>query len=70
MSVRSFRTSTSGTASEAGRTEAMSLARPRNDQEIEDRFVDFMVMPLYALEAHHTHTRKDKSRSRFSERTA
>ncbi|KAG0317729.1 hypothetical protein BG000_004435, partial [Podila horticola] len=42
MSVRSFRTSTSGTASEAGRTEAMSLARPRNDQEIEDRFVDFM----------------------------
>ncbi|KAF8928493.1 hypothetical protein BGZ52_003270, partial [Haplosporangium bisporale] len=42
MSIRSFRTSTSGTASEAGRTEAMSLARPRNDQEIEDRFVDFM----------------------------
>ncbi|KAG0323772.1 hypothetical protein BG004_003617, partial [Podila humilis] len=42
MSIRSFKTSTSGTASEAGRTEAMSLARPRNDQEIEDRFVDFM----------------------------
>ncbi|KAG0049422.1 hypothetical protein BGZ83_005772 [Gryganskiella cystojenkinii] len=40
QSVRSFRTSTSG--SEAGRTEAMSLARPRTDQEIEDRFVDFM----------------------------
>ncbi|KAF9936663.1 hypothetical protein BGZ67_002157 [Mortierella alpina] len=42
QSVRSFRTSTSGTPSEAGRTEAMSLARPRTDQEIEDRFVDFM----------------------------
>ncbi|KAF9956390.1 hypothetical protein BGZ72_002808 [Mortierella alpina] len=42
QSVRSYRTSTSGTASEAGRTEAMSLARPRTDQEIEDRFVDFM----------------------------
>ncbi|CAO3564056.1 unnamed protein product [Mortierella alpina] len=42
QSVQSFRTSTSGTASEAGRTEAMSLARPRTDQEIEDRFVDFM----------------------------
>jgi hypothetical protein len=43
QSVRSYRTSTSGTASEAGRTEAMSLARPRTDQEIEDRFVDFMA---------------------------
>ncbi|KAF9416289.1 hypothetical protein BGZ94_010254 [Podila epigama] len=42
MSIRSFRTSTSDTASEAGRSKAMSLARPRNDQEIEDRFVDFM----------------------------
>ncbi|KAG0235138.1 hypothetical protein BGW42_005788 [Actinomortierella wolfii] len=40
QSVRSYRTSTSG--SEAGRTEAMSLARPRTDQEIEDRFLDFM----------------------------
>lgn len=29
--------------SDAGRTEAISLARPRTDQEIEDRFVDFMV---------------------------
>jgi len=43
QSVRSHRTSASGTVSEAGRTEAMSLARPRTDQEIEDRFVDFMV---------------------------
>ncbi|GJJ73060.1 hypothetical protein EMPS_05418 [Entomortierella parvispora] len=42
QSVRSHRTSASGTVSEAGRTEAMSLARPRTDQEIEDRFVDFM----------------------------
>ncbi|KAG0256761.1 hypothetical protein DFQ27_005516 [Actinomortierella ambigua] len=40
QSVRSYRTSTSG--SEAGRIEAMSLARPRTDQEIEDRFLDFM----------------------------
>jgi hypothetical protein len=43
QSIRSFRSSTSGSVSEAGRTEAMSLARPRTDQEIEDRFVDFMV---------------------------
>ncbi|KAG0347011.1 hypothetical protein BG004_000301 [Podila humilis] len=42
VSIRSYRSSTSGTVSEAGRTEAMSLARPRTDQEIEDRFVDFM----------------------------
>ncbi|KAH7045424.1 hypothetical protein BKA57DRAFT_79829 [Linnemannia elongata] len=42
QSIRSFRSSTSGSVSEAGRTEAMSLARPRTDQEIEDRFVDFM----------------------------
>ncbi|KAF9357922.1 hypothetical protein BGX26_002860 [Mortierella sp. AD094] len=42
QSIRSYRTSTSGTMSEAGRTEIMSLARPRTDQEIEDRFVDFM----------------------------
>ncbi|KAG0052875.1 hypothetical protein BGZ83_002023 [Gryganskiella cystojenkinii] len=42
QSVRSYKTSTSGTVSESGRTEAMSLARPRTDQEIEDRFVDFM----------------------------
>ncbi|KAF9115471.1 hypothetical protein BGX27_007724 [Mortierella sp. AM989] len=41
QSVRSYRTSTSGTASEAGRTEIISLARP-TDQEIEDRFIDFM----------------------------
>ncbi|KAF8940983.1 hypothetical protein BGZ58_003405 [Dissophora ornata] len=40
QSMRSYRSSTS--VSEAGRTEAMSLARPRTDQEIEDRFVDFM----------------------------
>ncbi|KAG0279795.1 hypothetical protein BGZ95_000200 [Linnemannia exigua] len=42
QSIRSFRSSTSGSVSEAGRTEAMSLARPRTDQEVEDRFVDFM----------------------------
>ncbi|KAG0019125.1 hypothetical protein BGZ82_000238 [Podila clonocystis] len=42
ISIRSYRSSTSGTVSEAGRTEAMSLARPRTDQEIEDRFLDFM----------------------------
>ncbi|KAF9102025.1 hypothetical protein BGX29_005014 [Mortierella sp. GBA35] len=42
QSIRSLRSSTSGSVSEAGRTEAMSLARPRTDQEIEDRFVDFM----------------------------
>ncbi|KAF9122342.1 hypothetical protein BGW39_009803 [Mortierella sp. 14UC] len=42
QSIRSFRSSTSGSVSEPGRTEAMSLARPRTDQEIEDRFVDFM----------------------------
>ncbi|KAF9147778.1 hypothetical protein BG015_010519, partial [Linnemannia schmuckeri] len=42
QSIRSFWSSTSGSISEAGRTEAMSLARPRTDQEIEDRFVDFM----------------------------
>ncbi|KAF9582632.1 hypothetical protein BGW38_010954, partial [Lunasporangiospora selenospora] len=43
QSVRSYRTSTSGTPSEAGRAEAAaSLARPKTDQEIEDRFVDFM----------------------------
>ncbi|KAF9017972.1 hypothetical protein BGZ52_004645, partial [Haplosporangium bisporale] len=42
VSIRSYRSSTSGTVSEAGKTEAMSLARPRTDQEIEDRFVDFM----------------------------
>lgn len=45
ISIRSYRSSTSGTVSEAGRTEAMSLARPRTDQEIEDRFLDFMVSP-------------------------
>ncbi|KAG0250651.1 hypothetical protein BG011_008195 [Mortierella polycephala] len=39
-SIQSHKSSPSG--SEAGRTEAMSLARPRTDQEIEDRFVDFM----------------------------
>ncbi|KAF9363124.1 hypothetical protein BGX34_004815 [Mortierella sp. NVP85] len=42
QSIRSHRSSTSGTVSDAGRTEAMSLARPRTDQEIEDRFVEFM----------------------------
>ncbi|KAF9921658.1 hypothetical protein FBU30_008285 [Linnemannia zychae] len=42
QSIRSFRSSTSGSVSEASRTEAMSLARPQTDQEIEDRFVDFM----------------------------
>ncbi|KAF9394110.1 hypothetical protein BGX21_010485 [Mortierella sp. AD011] len=42
QSTLSYRLSTSGTVSEAGRTEAMSLTRPRTDQEIEDRFVDFM----------------------------
>ncbi|KAF9135578.1 hypothetical protein BGW39_001904 [Mortierella sp. 14UC] len=40
QSVRSYRTSTSGTASEAGRAEALAMTRPRSDQEIEDRFVD------------------------------
>ncbi|KAG0009907.1 hypothetical protein BGZ80_001945, partial [Entomortierella chlamydospora] len=42
QSILSYRSSTSGTASEAGRMDAMSLTRPRTDQEIEDRFVDFM----------------------------
>ncbi|KAK3818629.1 MAG: hypothetical protein J3Q66DRAFT_175596 [Benniella sp.] len=42
QSVRSFRTSISG-PSEAGRAEPpLPLVRPRNDQEIEDRFIDFM----------------------------
>ncbi|KAF9082646.1 hypothetical protein BGX23_012256, partial [Mortierella sp. AD031] len=40
QSIRSYRTSTSGTASEAGRAEAFSRTRPPTDQEIEDRFVD------------------------------
>ncbi|KAG0377050.1 hypothetical protein BGX24_006792 [Mortierella sp. AD032] len=40
QSIRSYRTSTSGTTSEAGRAEALSMNRPRSDQEIEDRFVD------------------------------
>ncbi|KAH7056568.1 hypothetical protein BKA57DRAFT_522682, partial [Linnemannia elongata] len=43
QSIRSYRTSTSGTASEAGRAEALSMTRPRSDQEIEDRFVDVIV---------------------------
>ncbi|KAF9925656.1 hypothetical protein FBU30_004607 [Linnemannia zychae] len=43
QSVRSYRTSTSGTTSEAGRAEALSMARPRSDQEIEDRFVDVIA---------------------------
>lgn len=43
QSVRSYRTSTSGTASEAGRAEVLSMTRPPSDQEIEDRFVDVIV---------------------------
>lgn len=46
VSIRSYRSSTSGTVSEAGKTDAMSLARPRTDQEVEDRFFDFMVSPV------------------------
>ncbi|KAI1302148.1 hypothetical protein EDD11_005716 [Mortierella claussenii] len=40
QSIRSHRSSNS--VSEVGKADVMPLARPRTDQEIEDRFVDFM----------------------------
>ena len=43
QAIRSSKSYNSGNINESGRVDAMSLARPKSDKEIEDRFVEFMV---------------------------